>query len=121
MDQTGQNAFTMNLIPQASSKATLVTLAGRLDTNSVGRFKAALTELAEQGKVFFVIDFSQLRFLDSSGLGALVSLLRLLGQKKGDIKLACLSPEVKSLFMLTRLNKVFDIFESVQSALAAFD
>lgn len=121
MDQSGQSAFTMNLVPQASSQATLVTLAGRLDTNSVGRFKTAITELAEQGAVLFVIDFSQLRFLDSSGLGALVSLLRLLAQKNGDIKLACLSPEVKSLFMLTRLNRVFDIFESVQSALAAFD
>lgn len=120
MDQTGHNAFTMTTAPQASSKATLVTLAGRLDTNSVGRFKAAIAEMADQGNVLFVFDLGQLRFLDSSGLGALVSLLRLLGQKKGDIKLACLTPEVKSLFMLTRLNKVFDIFESVPSALAAF-
>lgn len=98
----------------------VMTMEGRLDASTASGFKSRMKALVESGQTRFVVDFSELRFLDSSGLGVLVSTLRLAGQASGDVKIARLKPEVKSLFALTRLNKVFDIHETVESAVAAF-
>ncbi|MBF0482947.1 MAG: STAS domain-containing protein [Desulfovibrionaceae bacterium] len=99
---------------------TIVEPEGRLDAASAKSFKDAIMRRAEKGGQRLVVDLSRVRFLDSSGLGVLVSCLRRFTDSGGDIKLCGLRPEIQSLFALTRLNKVFDIFVTAEEAAAAF-
>ena len=100
---------------------TIVEPRGRLDAASAKSFKDAVMQRAEKGAKRLVVDLSQVRFLDSSGLGVLVSCLRQVTASGGDIKICGLRPEIQSLFALTRLNRVFDIFATAEEAVAAFE
>jgi anti-sigma B factor antagonist len=55
-------------------------------------------------------------FIDSSGLGALVGALKGVSKEKGEIRIAGLSPEVRTIFELTRLHRIFDIYENIETA-----
>ena len=110
----------MRINEHRENTVLVLTIEGRLDASTASAFKSRIKTLVESGQVRFVVDTSLLQFLDSSGLGVLVSALRLAGQAGGDVKIARLSREMKSLLALTRLNKVFEIHESVENAVAAF-
>ena len=67
-----------------------------------------------------VLDLSRLRFVDSSGLGAILSCLRQLSAKDGDLKLCGLSKQVRAAFELVRMHRVFDIAGTREEAVQAF-
>lgn len=110
----------MHIKERLENTVLVMEVEGRLDASTASAFKDNIRTLVESGQVRFVVDLANLHLLDSSGLGVLVSTLRLAGQAGGDVKIARLTPELKSLFALTRLNKVFEIHESVENAVAAF-
>ncbi len=89
--------------------------SNRLDVAVAPEFKQRIADipLAER-KV--ILDLSKVPFVDSTGLGALLSLLRQIAQNKGALRIAGLTEQVKSMFMLVRMNKVFDIYDSVSEA-----
>jgi len=62
----------------------------------------------------------RLRFVDSSGLGAFISCLRKLNAKGGDLKLCGMSKQVRAVFELVRMHRIFDIFGTRDEALRAF-
>jgi anti-sigma B factor antagonist len=66
-----------------------------------------------------VFDLRELRFVDSSGLGAILSCLRQLNGKGGDLKLCEMTKPVRALFELVRMHKIFDIYVSKDDALRA--
>jgi anti-sigma B factor antagonist len=66
-----------------------------------------------------VFDLRQLRFVDSSGLGAILSCLRQLNAKGGDLKLCEMTKPVRALFELVRMHKIFDIYVTKEQALRA--
>jgi len=110
----------MSMSEHHEGSVTVLALEGRLDASTAAAFKNRIQGLIEEGHVNYVADLSNVHFLDSSGLGVLVSALRQVGQKAGDVKIAALKPEMKSLFALTRLNKVFEIHETAQAAVESF-
>lgn len=63
-----------------------------------------------------VLDLRQVSFLDSSGLGLLIALLKRVAQRGGDLKLAGLQGGVRVVFEITRTSKVFAIFDTVEEA-----
>ena len=67
-----------------------------------------------------VIDLSMVGFVDSAGLGALLSCLRKINESGGDLKLAGMQKTVRALFELVRMHKVFDIFNTREEAVASF-
>ncbi len=101
------------------NRAVLV-LEGRLDANTAKKLKGIVVEQLDGGHLKLILDLSGLSFIDSSGLGTLVAALRGASAKGGDICIASMSDQVRTLFELTRLNKVFTCFDNVTSALAAF-
>jgi anti-sigma B factor antagonist len=78
--------------------------------DEVATFRVEINKLIENGQKNFTFDFSQCNFIDSTGLGALVSIYKKCSEKGGNIKLKSLKPEVEKLFKLTRLDKVFEIY-----------
>lgn len=92
----------------------------RLDAHNSGDFKNEMLSLFEEGKNQLVVDLKDVRFIDSSGLGALVSGYKNASARNGNLKLSSLQPQVKSMFELTRLHRVFEIYPGSDEALASF-
>src|SRR5579883_2650766 len=90
-----------------------------LDAGQVEEFKRDIAPaLAEHRHV--VLDMSPLSFVDSAGLGAILSCLRRLSAADGDLKLCGLSHPVKSVFELARMHRIFDIYDTPEDAEQAF-
>ena len=77
--------------------------------DEVAAFRTKINKLIEEGQKNFTFNFSQCDFIDSTGLGALVSIYKKCDEKGGSVKLKSLKPDVEKLFKLTRLDKVFEI------------
>lgn len=91
----------------------------RLDAEIAVEFKKQVVKKMSDNDMYFVFNLSGVEFIDSSGLGAIVTCLKHLN-RKGNIYLACLSPKVMPLFELTRMDKVFRMFSSEEEAVKAF-
>ncbi|MDA3902747.1 MAG: STAS domain-containing protein [Desulfuromusa sp.] len=92
----------------------------RMDAHNSGDLKEQMLQLFDEGKCNLVIDLTAVRFIDSSGLGSLVSGFKNASAREGSLKLCCLQPQVRSMFELTRLHRVFEIFSTQDEALASF-
>ncbi len=90
-----------------------------LDASNSGEFKRDIAPVLEKN-LKLVLDLGQLRFVDSSGLGAMLSCLRQLSAKSGDLKLCGMSKQVRALFELVRMHRIFDIYNSKDEAVRAF-
>ncbi len=90
----------------------------RLDASIAVDFKDAMVSYINSGERQIVLDLASVHFIDSSGLGAIVSVLKAIGHT-GSIKLCNLNETVMSVFKLTRMNKVFAIYGTTEEALAA--
>lgn len=99
--------------------AAIITIdSANLDASNVGVFKAQIQPLLEtNGNV--IIDMSHLNFVDSSGLGALLSTLRTMNNKNGQLKLYAMAKPVQALFELVRMQRIFAIYNTRDEALAA--
>lgn len=91
-----------------------------LDASNVRAFRERMQVLIKD-KTRVVLDMSQLKFVDSSGLGALISCLRDTNGRKGDFRLSNMSRSVLALFELMRMHRVFSIHETVEGAVGSFD
>ncbi|KAB0669763.1 STAS domain-containing protein [Oryzomonas sagensis] len=92
----------------------------RLDAHNSDELKAELNRLFDNGAKDLLIDLKEVRFIDSSGLGVLVSGFKNASARQGSLKLSALQSQVKSMFELTRLHRVFDIFPTVDDALESY-
>jgi anti-sigma B factor antagonist len=102
-----------------SGDILVLTIASdRVAAESTQSFKRELAEYASQGNQKIVLDLSRVSFVDSSGLGALISVLKLIGAS-GELVLCSTQPNVASMLKLTRMNKVFRIFGNRDEAIAA--
>jgi len=99
----------------------VLRLEGRLDASSANDLKEKVNILAQEKRLSFVIDMAAIDFIDSSGLGSLVSSLRSVNKLGGDIKIASLKDAVRSIFELTRLHRIFEIFDDPEAAVKSFE
>ena len=91
-----------------------------LDAANAGEFKRDMAPLLDAHDNL-VLDLSRLRFVDSSGLGGFISCLRKLNAKGGDLKLCAMSTQVRAVFELVRMHRVFDILTTREDAVRAFE
>lgn len=92
----------------------------RLDAHNSGELKSQMLALFEEGKTNLIVDLEEVRFVDSSGLGSLVSGFKNASARNGNLKLCGLQPQVKSMFELTRLHRVFEIYQDSKDAMESF-
>jgi anti-sigma B factor antagonist len=90
-----------------------------LDASNAGDFKRDVGPLLE-ANTRLIFDLSRVRFVDSSGLGAFISCLRKLNAKGGDLKLCGMSKQVRAVFELVRMHRVFDICNTREEAVRLF-
>jgi len=114
-------ALEVNLRGQVEGNDVLVLELREvaLEVKNVREFRDAAHELI-QDKPRVVLDMTAVRFVDSSGLGALISCLRHVRGNQGDMKLCSMSKPVRALFELTRMHRVFNIIETRDEAVRSF-
>lgn len=110
----------MKILQEQVENVTIITLTGDvLDASLVGDFKSEIEPiLRAESKVVF--DMNNIQFVDSSGVGAILSCLRVLNAAGGEFKICSLTKPVRALFELVRMQKVFDIFENREFAVESY-
>ena len=115
MPNSAQDIFTVDYV----SGVCIVTIAAReLDSDTSEDLSSRLLALLNEGKsTRFLLDFDTVRFMESSCFGALVTFLKWLSRFDGKIALANVSENIRFLFAVTKLDKVFPLHRDVPSAL----
>lgn len=98
---------------------TVVSLFGELDVASAPNLREQLIQLVSQGSHLLVLDLEGLDFLDSTGLGAIISALKRARTNGGDLRLVCTQSRIRRLFEITALDKAFPLFASLDAAVRA--
>lgn len=95
----------------------VIDVEGQLIVGNRQELKQKILEELEKGERRFVVDFARAGYIDSSGLGVLVSLSKKVREVGGDLRLANLNDDLRTLFELTKLDTLFQIFDSREAAL----
>jgi anti-anti-sigma factor len=93
---------------------TLCRPSGELDAYTVGSFREALARLAGQNQV--LIDLSEVPFMDSAGLGALIGGIRRAREAEGAVAVACSRPALTRLLHTTGFDRIVPVTESIEDA-----
>ena len=107
------------VVDKIGSIAVAAVPVDELDASNAEEFKRDIAPVLQANNKL-VLDLGRLRFVDSSGLGAMLSCLRQLSAKSGDLKLSGMSKQVRALFELVRMHRIFDIYGTKEEAARAF-
>ena len=99
---------------------TVCHIDGEVDINSSPDIKKSFDKLISKKTPKVVINLSRVAYVDSSGLATLVEILKNMRTYGGKMRLANLSPKIKSLFEITKLEKLFEIMGSEEEAISNF-
>lgn len=111
----------MQINEQRQGDVAILSLKGKLmggpETQAVHE---KVKELAENKVLKVVIDLGSVKWMNSSGLGAIMGSMTTLKNAGGELKLANVTEKVKSLFIITKLITIFETYESVDEAVSNF-
>ena len=93
----------------------LKPLDSRIDASASTSFKGVVVEKINEGNFKIVLDLSNIDFIDSSGLGSIVSSLKTLGDE-GELVICGVKETVMSLFKITRMTRIFQFFKTPEEA-----
>ena len=95
---------------------SVIAVFGEVDVASVPRLREQLHSLVAEGRNRIVVDLDGVGFLDSTGLGVLVGALKRTRAHGGSLGLVCNQPQIRKVFEVTRLTRVFDLYPTVGEA-----
>ena len=112
----------MQINIREQGEVTILDLAGeiRLDDERGDSLQDAVRSQIEAGKKSVLLNFKNLDFIDSSGLGAFLMCIRKLRSDGGEMKICGMTSPVKALFELVRMHRVCHVTETVDEAVEAF-
>ena len=105
---------------QLSEGVYAVEVQGEIDVYTSPRVKETINELIEGSHYNFVINLEGVRYIDSTGLGVLIGALKKVREHNGRIVLICTNPQIKKIFNITGLIKIFEIYKDEEEALKSF-
>lgn len=94
----------------------VLSVAGEIDVHTAPQFREQLIELVEHGYDHIVVNLDEVRFLDSTGLGALVGAFKRIRRRHGELTLVCTQPRILKMLEITGLDQVFTIRDSLHAA-----
>ncbi len=107
----------MTIETTQTGSRVIVKIAGRMDAESAPAFEDACKAWLDQGACQMVVDMSELGYVSSMGLRSFITVGQLAQQKGGRLRLCLLRGLVKQVFEITRLNSIFPIHDTLESAL----
>ena len=105
---------------RSGNGVTVVGLEGQLIVANRQELKQLIQDALDRGERKFLLDFTGTAYIDSSGLGALVSISKKVRESSGDLRLVGLNEDLRSLFELTKLDTLFTISETISEAREGF-
>ncbi len=110
----------MSFAIEKKGDIVVVDVEGQLIVGNRQELKQKILDELEKGERKFLVDFTQTGYIDSSGLGVLVSLSKKIREQGGELRLANLNDDLKTLFELTKLDTLFQIADTRERALESF-
>jgi len=102
------------------NEVSILSPKGELGLSSSRTLEKIIGEEMGKGWKDIVIDFNDVPFVDTAGIGALITSLICLRDKKGDLKLSSLEPQVRRTLQMAGLTKIFEIYKNKEEALRSF-
>ncbi len=102
-----------------AENATVVTFIDEkiLEESDIHSLQESVMSVIEEAKrLNLILDFCNVQFLSSAVLGLLMRISKKVYEQEGQLRLCNISPRIYEIFKITRLNKIFDIYENVKSA-----
>lgn len=106
---------------EKTKKVKIIDIEGEVDVYTSMELKKELNNLIDAGEKRMIVNLEKVVYMDSSGLGILVAVLKRIRSEKGNMKLIKLTPGIKKIFELTRLTKFFEIFDNEEAAVKSFE
>ena len=94
----------------------IIDINGEIDLYHANDLRQQIKEFQETGKVKIIVNLKETPYIDSSGIGVLTSNLRALQKSGGDLKICHLQDPVQKIFEFSKLNTLFQIFETEEDA-----
>jgi len=110
----------MEILEKKVGNVNLVSIGGSLDAYSANDVESKLNSLIDAGQVRLVVSLDKLEYMSSSGLRVLLATLKKVRKQQGDIRLACLKPNIKEVFDISGFNQLFNISDTEETAIASF-
>ncbi|MCU1301349.1 MAG: anti-anti-sigma factor family protein [Candidatus Sulfotelmatobacter sp.] len=112
----------MNIVTREVSHITIVDINGRITLgDETGRLRETIHQLIAAGKKKIILNLARVDYIDSSGVGELVSSFTTVRNAGGELKLLSLAKKVQDILHVTKLYTVFDIKEDEFTAVKSFD
>ncbi len=112
-----RDTLSIDVTSVGGGAVRIFALSGTLDIATSPSLRAALIEAADRGEHEIVVDLSQLEFLDSTGLGALIGAHKRAAEHGGSIRLVALEGQILRLLRITGLLDVFSVYPTVEAAI----
>lgn len=110
----------MDVSTNSYKRCSLVTVVGRVDSNTAPRFEEALKNVLEEGQHNMVLDLNGVEFMSSAGLRGMVSSLKACKAGGGSLVVANPSNRVVEVMQLAGLTSLFNVFDDVTEAVGSF-
>ncbi|MBN2248132.1 MAG: STAS domain-containing protein [Coriobacteriia bacterium] len=106
----------LDITTERTGESCVIAVAGEVDVYTAPGLKREIGTALEDGCTDVIVDLERIGFIDSSGLGVLVSALRKAKEQGGTMRLVCTRESILKIFRITGLDKVFPLFASVEEA-----
>ncbi|PJZ68898.1 anti-anti-sigma factor [Leptospira perolatii] len=110
----------MEITRRESGNIVILDINGEIDLYNAPEIKDVIAKLIEEQKYYTIINLEKVSYIDSSGIGALISSLSNLKKYQGGLKIINVAGSVRKVFELTKLTSFFEIFDNESDAVSAF-
>ncbi|MEE9441163.1 MAG: STAS domain-containing protein [candidate division Zixibacteria bacterium] len=110
----------MEIITSIKDQVNVLSMRGKLDLANAAKLKETVKTILDEKRNMIHLDMKDVDFINSSGLGALVSLMKEIRVQKGRLTLSNLAPYVNEIFEITQLSHVFEIFPTSEEAITSY-
>lgn len=111
--------FSTNI--RDAGEVHVVDVAGYLDAHTAPKLEGAFSELIDQNKYRVIVNFKDLDYISSAGLGVFMAYIETMRNNSGDIKLVSMKKNVYNIFDLLGFPLLYDIFEEETEAMKKFE
>ena len=111
----------LNISERQAGDVTILDMDGKITIGEGSvALRTAIRRLLEEGKKKILLNLARVGYIDSSGIGELVSSYTAINKENGELKLLNLTQKLQDLLTITKLLTVFDVYESEEEALSSY-
>lgn len=110
----------MRIKEERSGEIAICALEGEINISSSPELRKAFDSIIKRGEKKVLVDFSMVSYVDSSGLATFIEMLQRLKKTGGRLRFSNMGQKIKNIFELTKLSKLFEIFDTRDEALKDF-